>query len=258
MTCHCNYRHLLSPLVEVTVGEGHMQKVYQLHASLLCEVSQFFRGCLSGHFSEASSLTIPLSDHDPNAFAWFVRWTYTGEIGPFGDRRVHSVMEMLVDVYFIADRLMCPGLKSRTMDMMQDASTQDYISVEALVKVARSEYRKSKLATYLVEQVAYDLAVRFATAEYTDSQDWPTLLTANGCLTSGLMLEMVRLKECNDGGAKPADPQYGEGCHWHEHEENKDLKCKRWPVQRDTEWAFGLKVRKLPSQGWCLCYSPQR
>ena len=118
---------------------------------------------------------------------------------------------------------------------------REYISVETLVKVARSEYGKSKLATYLVEQVAYDLAVSLETLRYTGNQAWPALLTINGCFTSDLMLEIVRLKECNDcGGGEPVDPQEAEGCHWHEHEENKDLRCKRWPVQRDKLWAFDL------------------
>ena len=110
-----------------------------------------------------------------------------------------------------------PDSRTVQIDMMQDASTQDYISVEALVKVARSEYSTSKLATYLVEQVAYDLAECDATSKYTDSQDWPTLLTANGCFTSALMLEIV--KQSNQEGANPQDK---EGCQWHEHIDNDD------------------------------------
>lgn len=71
-------RLLLTPVIEVQVGTGDV-KVFHIHQSLLAINSRFFKDILYERSLGNEEKVIRLSDDDPQTFAAFAQWIYTGE-----------------------------------------------------------------------------------------------------------------------------------------------------------------------------------
>lgn len=55
---------------------------FEIHKTLVCGESDFFKAALNGNFKEADG-TITLPEQDPATFKSFVYWLYTGSLRGF-------------------------------------------------------------------------------------------------------------------------------------------------------------------------------
>lgn len=222
----------MSSIIEVTVEQDSEQVVYKLHHSLLCEVSGYFRGCLQGSFSEATSGKIIFADVDLKAFELFARWLYTKELAVLEDVIPGYRIKNLIDVYVLADRLLCPKLKNRAMDMLQDMCARDFTPIEAFTKAVGAGLGQCHLTDFLMEILARDIVIMKDPEDYMLDDSWPELLATDGNFTAKLMAESIRLARPKDTDHDELSPYEGEGCRWHEHADDEDLGCRRWPQCR--------------------------
>lgn len=143
-------RQTLDPPVEVIVGEGEKQEAHYVSPSVLSEKSGYFKGCLRGQLLEASNREVRLADLDPHTFQHFLKWLYTGDVAPFHEEQhAGDTLSHAVEIYVLADRLLCSGLKDRSIDSIQQCNHvgPDFDMVD-LKKVVSSCFPSSKLWNY--------------------------------------------------------------------------------------------------------------
>lgn len=63
----------------VVVLVGAEQERFELHQSILCASSDFFKAALNGNFLEAAG-TLTLPEQKPDIFRYFIYWLYTGNL----------------------------------------------------------------------------------------------------------------------------------------------------------------------------------
>lgn len=103
-------------IVVVNVGKDKIPS--SLHKSLLCASSEFFEKAFTGQFKEAKEKAMHFEDVNIHVFECFVEWLYYGTITVVGKKDMQ--LDLLVDVYIFADRVLCAGLKNSVMDHLQD------------------------------------------------------------------------------------------------------------------------------------------
>ena len=188
---------------------------------MLCAKSEYFRACLKSGFSESATREVDLHGEDPNAFRYFVKWIYTGDLAPFPVTKHMDVADMMIDVYVLGDSILCNGLQNRAMDMFQAACSYRHITVEIATKAVRSKASMSMLKDYTLKQLARDM---FRTAigyeGYMAEEGWQDLIAADAAATSMLMRELLKWKAVDPmESSETDDPADEEGCRWHVHQE---------------------------------------
>lgn len=97
------------------IGSDQNQETFVVHKQLLVDKSEYFRAAIDNDFAENSANEFCLPEDDPNAFCIFIDWLYEG----FLHQRHKS--EELVDVWILADKLMCPNLQDEALDLLKEA-----------------------------------------------------------------------------------------------------------------------------------------
>ncbi|KAF2117524.1 hypothetical protein BDV96DRAFT_597455 [Lophiotrema nucula] len=121
----------------ITVKVGPQEKKYILHTAFLSHYSGYFRGALSGKFSETDDGVVKLKDVDTDVFSIFADWIYNQQI-PFhkrvglkftnletwsklaGDGTRQDGVMLRYRAYCLADRLLCPKLKCTIFEQLFD------------------------------------------------------------------------------------------------------------------------------------------
>jgi hypothetical protein len=88
----------LVDVVEVVVGEKDEAARYVIHEKLIVDDSEFADHALNGPFKEKDERKILLPEEDPDIFAEYVRFLYTGCVITFS-------LERVVQMYTLGDRL---------------------------------------------------------------------------------------------------------------------------------------------------------
>ena len=213
-----SHRHTISPIVKVTVGKDGDEAVHHLHSSLLCTKSEYFRGCLRSGFAEAVTREVSLPDEDPTAFGYFVEWMYANDINPLRDLSVPDISGTLIDIYALADRILCVGLKNRAVDLIQARDSGKRILVSNVMKIIRLSIDDCKLLQYSVKQLAWEMCYKETSyAEYISAEGWHDMIVADSKATTMLIQEVKYWQgKCRDlfFEEEPATPS---GCQWHVH-----------------------------------------
>ncbi|KAF2035615.1 hypothetical protein EK21DRAFT_107137 [Setomelanomma holmii] len=105
----------------VIVRIGAEAKDYPLHQELLRYWSGYFRGALSGDWTETDDEVIHLEDVDIDAFQVFVDWLYTKRLPPCVYdlwKEGEKTPSVKFASYVLADRLLVAELKADLMDMI--------------------------------------------------------------------------------------------------------------------------------------------
>ena len=144
--------HALTPCVKIIVGPEGKQKVFHAHAGLLMEKSGFFKGCLSHGCVETSTNEVRLPEDNPLAVGLFIGWLYLGVTG-LGPRKRMSARH-LTRLYVLADKLICPQLMNQMMEEVRQFETETQADERDLLFLIDAGQGRSKLAQYLVWEVA--------------------------------------------------------------------------------------------------------
>ncbi|KAK3715689.1 hypothetical protein LTR37_006914 [Vermiconidia calcicola] len=73
-------RTKLDYLEDITVLVGPDEKRYVVHKNLVCDNSSFFRAACNGDWKETKEKVVRLPEVDPDIFANYLGWIYTGEL----------------------------------------------------------------------------------------------------------------------------------------------------------------------------------
>jgi hypothetical protein len=66
--------------IEVKVGEGEAQRTFGVHETLIINRSLFFKKAISGSWREAEDREVALPDDEPEVFALYIHYLYTGTL----------------------------------------------------------------------------------------------------------------------------------------------------------------------------------
>ena len=146
-------RYTIEAPVEIIVGEGDEAETHYVHPSLLCEKSGYLRGRLQNESSEITTRRIRLVDVKPITFRYLLKWLYTGDIALSPELQddcshVPSVRLLLIDIYVLAHRMLCPELEDRSMDVIQHCCENARLNLEDLMHVVNSKARSSQMWRY--------------------------------------------------------------------------------------------------------------
>ena len=61
---------------------GTPETPFDVHVELLCDASPYFDKLFDNRFATVSAASVRFPDHDPDTFAEFLNWVYTGAIFP--------------------------------------------------------------------------------------------------------------------------------------------------------------------------------
>ena len=97
----------------VTVVVGEDEKRVLVHKNLLCGTSSFFQTSCNGQWSESKDKTVKLREADPESFAIYANWLYTGQLDVLHDdagciapfQIACKATNLLTDGWFLGDFL---------------------------------------------------------------------------------------------------------------------------------------------------------
>lgn len=111
-------RRLDGDVVVFLVGADAPER-FLIHESLIKPRSEFVRLALRGEWKEARERTIPLPDDDPDLFAVYQQWLYSGLIHTLCDNAVSEggdEYEILVNAYILGEKIIDQEFKDSVAD----------------------------------------------------------------------------------------------------------------------------------------------
>ncbi|ETN42573.1 uncharacterized protein HMPREF1541_01730 [Cyphellophora europaea CBS 101466] len=170
--------HSSSAIVKVIVGQGMNQRVHNLHKSLLTEKSEFFRGCLAGHFVEANTNQVLLPNDDPQAFECFVNWAYGGTVA------ADMTVDECIQAYILAHKLSydsTPQLQELIIQTLNGAANKEAITLKQVQKVVNSDLAESDLMDAVIVGLANAADKNWEVM--SKDETWHGILSADAGLT---------------------------------------------------------------------------
>ncbi len=163
-------------------------------------------------------------------FRYFVNWVYTSDLAPFPYWKPMGVVDLMIDMYVFADRILCAELKNRAMDMIQAACTYQHITVKNVTKAIRSSQGRSMMTDCLVKQLAWDMCDSAIGHEgYMVTEGWNDLVVADAQATSMLMRQLLLWQRADPPKSHVENAEKEQGCQWHVHPDVKGPEeCERW------------------------------
>ena len=155
------------------VGSGDDKKVWHLPEKLLKSKSIFFTKALEGGFAEGVSKHITLPEEDPGIFEWFVVWLYVG-----CDRIEDMEPDVLVPLWLLGDRLVCPLMQDDAMCNLIEYHSEDAIDKDTMKQIYEGSTPGSKLRQFAVEQCLFDVR-NFCGTRYGDAWSYPRFAKDN-------------------------------------------------------------------------------
>ena len=173
---HTNTLRLLAGgLVDIYVGASRKQ--YQVHKTLLCHRSAFFRAAFCGPFMEAASSTLSMVDDAPEVFDLVVRWIYKGTIDPLTREHLRSSNNnnsssssssdntrtttaaplIHLQLFVLADKLQMPDLQDCVLDAIRRGlrRANTYLAPGQIVYVLNNAPATSVLRRFTVDLAAF-------------------------------------------------------------------------------------------------------
>ncbi|KAN0122059.1 hypothetical protein V8E51_000385 [Hyaloscypha variabilis] len=119
-----------SEVVQIFVGPE--KQLFQVHKTLLCSASEFFKKAFNGDFVEAFINQMDLPEDKPEIFAMFVAWLYgNGKlVFDLENCGAFSGVDELIQLYVFANGKCCDALKNSTMDMLRAGLAQSVLHLD--------------------------------------------------------------------------------------------------------------------------------
>lgn len=214
---------------EMTVLVGEEEKRFTVPKSFLTKTSDFFYACCNGEWKESKTKTVKLPEQQPDAFATYLQWLYTGELvleqsfddlsreSPRDERRqvAHDCNAELISLAFLGDQLAEPGLINAVIDTMIVVFNKcGFLLRKRVVKSLYQDLPENSAVRRLVR----DFYATNIQIEYMESHkaDYAEELVFD--------VAIALMKE-RQSGQKLKTPSYAVRCDYHEHNE-KLPKCR--------------------------------
>ena len=247
-----------------TILVGPQEQKFVVHQALLCDKSRYFAKALAEYFEESKTGIVKLEDISPTLFKIVVSWLYCGKIiytvsddGSSIDRDFAKFkpeietsseamntddtstwpIQVLVELYVLADRLDIKELRTNTIDALDDAIDQSRLDIRSYTFIDSNTTATSPLRKYAVDTLAYDerhniLDLEFwlqlppdiaVTALLVWGQRVPLTLCGS-CYQQGLFFNGVQLPADHPCKDKDVVPREWTMCNYHEHTDGEEQK----------------------------------
>jgi BTB/POZ domain len=219
------FAELLSgPTVDVYLGEE--QRHWTLHANLLSYHSEYLQRELQQQWDAKSdksdvapSLRLDLPTHDAKGFELLVKWFYQGrldDVSDIGDaREKYEYAAACHRLYALCEQFAIPNLMNRAMDQyrkgLRDASL-----------VPDAEEMSDIYARSPVKSPFRTLMTQIAARQIMDPDSDKDAVDYRECFASSpdFAIQLINAIRQQTGGLELSDPTEGEGCDYHEHDDN--------------------------------------
>jgi hypothetical protein len=141
----------------------------------------------------------------------------------------------MIDVYVLGDRIICTGLQNRAIDIFQEASSQETVALDTIIRAIEKVPVDSRLLSYHACQLASDMLTTYspnASPEFEGHEKWLQMIEPSTEFTSKVLTELLEVGR----GYRHADedPASEGGCRWHIYTDGKDWNCERCPYSKKT------------------------
>ena len=177
-----------------------------MHQVLLCNESEFFRGCLQTQFSEASTAVIPLPKDETDVVERFLQWLYSGRCGSIArhtDRRIDYAFgdKYLSDTY-------CNAIIDETRAFFKAGDL--HFSLQGVRLVYDAGLRTKPFGEYALKTWVYRLQTANAPGAFEGliKAIKETKITQN--LSTDMLVQIVEFRKAPWG-----NPDHWEGCYFH-------------------------------------------
>lgn len=205
-------------------------KRFTVPKTFLTKTSEYFQACCRGPWKEAESKTVTLQDAEPDAFATYLQWLYTGEVvvsdeldeavtplSSYEERRdlATAAYLPLFELAVLADRLGDVTCGNAVADATIELLCQVAISPPcgAMQVVYRRLPQSAGLRRILVEWLATRANIQAVENKKATLLDCPEL-------TFDVMIQALKISK----GEKIEPPTLHTRCKYHEHTD-KVPKC---------------------------------
>ena len=130
------------------VGRGQDLESWSLHRSLLTHHSPHFATGLTETPRGSRLHTIKLPEDDPDAFALFVQWLYTGRIAARRDK----LPAVVCHAWVLGEKLQCPAFQDRVMCRLLACHVSEALNEETVQLIYEISPAGSLLRAFAVDQ----------------------------------------------------------------------------------------------------------
>ncbi|KAF2751791.1 hypothetical protein M011DRAFT_393584, partial [Sporormia fimetaria CBS 119925] len=104
--------------IKVYVGPEPEDQVFDVHAGLISNRSEFFKAALSGRWAASKNNTVKLPEDDPKVFGLYLQYLYRNILpgGEQGD--AEAVIRQLCELYVLCDKLVDPETRKAVLNAL--------------------------------------------------------------------------------------------------------------------------------------------
>lgn len=138
----------------MVVGNGETQREFHVYKSLLEHHSSYFRTALKPTWKEGATRVVKLPEDDPDIFAIFFHWIFTGKLYPKLTAKGKVPLSFLeaFRVYVFSDARGIPALGNASINLIFQKSFQDWkCPTDHLQYVYENTLPGSRLREFIVD-----------------------------------------------------------------------------------------------------------
>ena len=131
----------LGSIVRVVVGRDADAKTCNVHESMICEASEFFRMALNGPWIESSERKMRLPEVEPSIFNLYLNYLYRGEMAlqKKDPQDSGDMFVKLAKLYVLGDMILDARVKAAALDTMaKNVNAQTVKQDRALVPALKA------------------------------------------------------------------------------------------------------------------------
>ena len=130
---------------------GTPETSFDVHVELLCDASPYFDKLFDNHFATVSAASVSFPDDDPDTFAEFLNWVYTGTIFP---GYLRPLLIELLRLWIQGEKFEAPQLQNLVVARCQhicDSKESTILGLTAISYVYNNTAQGSVLRRMIVD-----------------------------------------------------------------------------------------------------------
>lgn len=144
-------QRLTGPTINVVVGNS--KEDFRVHEAMIRSSSPFFEKALAGPWKEASQRLVKLPEDEPQTFALYINWLYSGKI-PAHSQAPEIDYHNLINAYILAERLLDTEFHNAVTDAVVERF-QDNVASGPLKLPSSTFLMHSKIRSHLLQSGNY-------------------------------------------------------------------------------------------------------
>ena len=149
------YRSPYDTIVVIVIGKGKEKRDFNIHKTILCNASSYFKAALGGTWQEAKKQKFDFADECFDVFDRFQQWLYSGRILEDDETSTALSWDVLFGIYIFAEKRGVPKLQNEVIDTIIDKYTAtEAASVHSFRRIYDETPESSPLRRLLIDYTA--------------------------------------------------------------------------------------------------------